>query len=171
MTVVTLLVGTTLVLAWQFASPRRGVRQLVAPAGNAAPLLARAPAASTRQTAEFAAMMPQLPCADVDAAQKFYERQLGFTLVSRDATRGEVVLRHDDEMLALVPKAPPFDGPVSFYALVQHVGAYQRELEARGVKLESMPPSSTVSPGSERFSVTDPDGNRIIFVEEPTIKR
>jgi hypothetical protein len=72
-------------------------------------------------------------------------------------------------MIALVPKAAPFNGPVSVHVLVDNPAAYRREFEAAGIAVRVMPPaSSPVNPASPaQFAVDDPDGNRLTFVQEP----
>jgi catechol 2,3-dioxygenase-like lactoylglutathione lyase family enzyme len=116
---------------------------------------------------EVQAMTPELPCSDLAASQKFYEG-LGFTVTARDTRAGSIVVRRDDEALLLVPKSPPFVGPVSVNVLVANVTAYKREFEAKGVTLQASAGSSIINPASaDRFAVSDPDGNRLTFIEEP----
>jgi RNA polymerase sigma factor (sigma-70 family) len=161
---VCLAIASAVLISWSALGPSRP-RQLVVPAAPAG-----TPAVSPTTSSgpmEVQAMVPDLTCSDLSAAQKYYAT-LGFALAARDASSGSIAVHRDDETLLLVPKTPPFVGPVSVNVLVQNVAAYQREFTAKGVTVQPLPASSVINPsGSSRFSVTDPDGNRLTFVEEP----
>jgi catechol 2,3-dioxygenase-like lactoylglutathione lyase family enzyme len=106
---------------------------------------------------------------DIAASRDFYEK-LGFTVFHDAAAQGWMILRNESATIGLFQGMferniltfnPGWDAnaqPVEDYTDVRDL---QRELEARGLELQTRAEEATTGPAS--LIVVDPDGNPILI--------
>ncbi len=105
--------------------------------------------------------LPELPCADVAAAVRYYVDVLGFGINYQQDGLG--VMYRDHVTLLLLPRTAERPGPggVEFY--VRDADALHAELSARGADVRGEPVSQPW--GLRDFLVLDQDGNRLTFAQ------
>ena len=109
-----------------------------------------------------------LAVADLAASKAFYEK-LGFEVVGGEAARNWLILRNGTCTIGLFQGMfekniltfnPGWDAQCNTLEQFTDVRELQRQLEARGVELQTRAEEGTTGPGS--FIVLDPDGNPIL---------
>jgi catechol 2,3-dioxygenase-like lactoylglutathione lyase family enzyme len=105
---------------------------------------------------------------DLEASKAFYEK-LGFQVFAGDASKHWLILKNGDHVIGLFQGMlernilnfnPGWDSNARKLATFTDVRELQRQLKARGVKLEQEADESTTGPAS--FVVVDPDENPIL---------
>lgn len=105
---------------------------------------------------------------DLARSRDFYEK-LGFEVTGGDAAQGWQILKNGDRVIGLFQGMfdknimtfnPGWDQDGKPTADFTDVREIQRQLKARGIKLESEADEGTRGPAS--FMVRDPDGNAIL---------
>lgn len=105
---------------------------------------------------------------DIQKSKDFYEK-LGFEKFGGDIEQKWLIMKNGDAIIGLFegmfPKNlitfnPGWDQNSKELKSFDDVRGIQKEIKAKGVKLDSEVEEST-GPGS--FMVTDPDGNQILF--------
>ena len=118
----------------------------------------------TAKDIEFVTAVPVIPADDTAKAIAFYRDQLGFTLAFEQGeyagvTRGPIELHLDGA-------SGDVTGSVSCRIHVRDVDGLHTSIDSRGV-VDPAEPLETKPWGTRQFSVRDPSGNRITFVEAP----
>lgn len=110
---------------------------------------------------------PEILCADVDAAVRYYTEKLGFEVEGRvpeDATQpAEWAMVKRDAASFMFEKREPFGSGegVDFYLNVKDVNKFLGELQKRGADVLGEPEDTWY--GMRNVSVRDPHGYRLIF--------
>jgi lactoylglutathione lyase len=106
---------------------------------------------------------------DLKVSKEFYEK-FGFKIFGGDASHNWLILKNGETVIGLFQGMfekniltfnPGWDGNAKKLDTFRDVRELQRELKARGVKLETEADENTTGPAS--FIVLDPDGNPILF--------
>ena len=106
---------------------------------------------------------------DIAASRAFYEK-FGFTVFGGDQSQNWLILKNEDTIIGLFQGMfegniltfnPGWDSNAKNLSEFIDVRKIQRTLKEQGVQFASEADESTVGPAS--FSVTDPDGNQILF--------
>jgi uncharacterized glyoxalase superfamily protein PhnB len=107
------------------------------------------------------ALIPVFLVADVDVAQDFYTRVLGFTQEFRYGTY--VGLRLGRHEIHLTDPGEPrhIVGAGTAYVICDEVDAYFATIVASGAKPKSEPANRMY--GMRDFAILDPDGNQLSF--------
>ncbi|MHB1132687.1 MAG: VOC family protein [Chloroflexota bacterium] len=118
---------------------------------------------------ELGAFSVSLAVQDIKASRDFYEK-LGFRAFMGDVEQNWLIMRNGQTVVGLFQGMfeknlltfnPGWDGDAQPLAAFADVRELQRQLKAQGVQLTSEADESTTGPAS--FTVTDPDGNPILF--------
>lgn len=105
---------------------------------------------------------------DIAASRAFYEK-LGFTVFGGNQEQRWLIMKNGTSLVGLFQGMfegnlltfnPGWDSDAQPVPGFDDVRAIQRHLKAQGVALESEADEATKGPAS--FTVTDPDGNRIL---------
>ncbi|GAA0891925.1 hypothetical protein GCM10009122_16040 [Fulvivirga kasyanovii] len=105
---------------------------------------------------------------DIKASKQFYEN-LGFTVFAGDIEKNYLIMKNEGSLIGLFQGMfenniltfnPGWDTDANKLKDCDDVRSIQKELKARGVKLESEADETTTGPAS--FVVLDPDGNAIL---------
>jgi catechol 2,3-dioxygenase-like lactoylglutathione lyase family enzyme len=117
---------------------------------------------------ELGAFSVSLAVKDLEASRRFYEK-LGFEVVMGDASENWLIVRNGDHTIGLfrgmfdrniLTFNPGWDREARPLPAFTDVRDLQRELKARGVRIEQEADESSSGPAS--FLVVDPDGNPIL---------
>ena len=118
---------------------------------------------------DLGAFSVSLAVKDIGASKRFYET-LGFKAFAGDAARNWLILKNGDHAIGLFQGMfekniltfnPGWDSNAQKLDSFTDVRELQRQLKARGVKLQVEADESTTGPAS--FVTEDPDGNPILF--------
>ena len=118
---------------------------------------------------ELGAFSVSLAVKDIQASRAFYEK-FGFAVFAGDAAQNWLILKNGDHVIGLFQGMfekniltfnPGWDNSARPLATFTDIRDLQRELKARGVKLQQEADESTTGPAS--FVAEDPDGNPILF--------
>ncbi len=118
---------------------------------------------------DLGAFSVSLSVKDLDASRGFYEK-LGFKTMGGDADQGWLILKSGDHIIGLFQGMfegniltfnPGWDQNASEVSSFTDVREIQAHLKEQGVELSSEVDATTSGPGS--FTLTDPDGNQIMF--------
>lgn len=118
---------------------------------------------------DLGAFSVSLSVQDLDKSRDFYET-LGFTMMGGDAESGWLILKSGDHIIGLFQGMfegniltfnPGWDQNASEVNPFSDVREIQKRLKAKGIELTSEVDADTTGPGS--FTLTDPDGNQIMF--------
>jgi catechol 2,3-dioxygenase-like lactoylglutathione lyase family enzyme len=105
---------------------------------------------------------------DINASKEFYEK-LGFRVFEGDIGKNYLIMKNENTLIGLFQGMfenniltfnPGWDSSASTLENFDDVREIQRELKAKGIKLESEANEDTTGPAS--FVVLDPDGNAIL---------
>ena len=135
-----------------------------------AALSAISPAAATVLSAP-----PLLTVRDLDRAALWYRDYLGFTIAPRDPAVRRVVVELGAARLVLEPLAPDAPPPAAGGAPIRigvargTIATLQKRLEEAARARGMAPPASESGDeaGAARLTLTDEDGHRLEFVEQP----
>ncbi|MBT4642029.1 MAG: VOC family protein [Deltaproteobacteria bacterium] len=118
---------------------------------------------------ELGAFSISLNVKDIEVSKSFYEK-LGFQVFGGDMAQNWLILRNGDHTIGLFQGMfeknmltfnPGWDKNGNTLDAFTDVRSLQREIKARGIKLEAEADESTTGPAS--FIVIDPDGNPILM--------
>ncbi|MBT7155207.1 MAG: VOC family protein [Deltaproteobacteria bacterium] len=118
---------------------------------------------------ELGAFSISLNVKDIEVSKSFYEK-LGFQVFGGDMAQNWLILRNGDHTIGLFQGMfeknmltfnPGWDKNGNTLDVFTDVRSLQREIKARGIKLEAEADESTTGPAS--FIVIDPDGNPILM--------
>lgn len=118
---------------------------------------------------ELGAFSVSLSVKDLEASRSFYET-LGFKTMGGDAEQGWLILKNGNHVIGLFQGMfegnimtfnPGWDQNASNVDPFTDVREIQRRLKEAGVELTSEADDATTGPAS--FTLTDPDGNQIMF--------
>ena len=118
---------------------------------------------------ELGAFSVSLSVKDLEVSRSFYET-LGFKTMGGDAEQGWLILKNGDHVIGLFQGMfegnimtfnPGWDQNASNVDPFTDVCEIQRRLKEAGVELTSEADDATTGPAS--FTLTDPDGNQIMF--------
>ena len=105
---------------------------------------------------------------DLQASRTFYEN-LGFTVFAGDMEKNYLIMKHGHAIIGLfqgmfekniLTLNPGWDENANKVEPFDDVRDIQKQLKAKGIKLESEVDESTTGPAS--FIVLDPDGNPVL---------
>lgn len=117
---------------------------------------------------ELGAFSISLAVKDLEASRSFYEN-FGFEVFAGDAAQNWLILKNGDHKIGLFQGMfedniltfnPGWDGDARQLEAFTDVRELQRQLKAKGVKLEQEADEGTTGPAS--FVAVDPDGNPIL---------
>jgi len=117
---------------------------------------------------ELGAFSVSLSVKDLEASKSFYEK-LGFQVFAGEADQNWLIMKNGDHIIGLFQGMfekniltfnPGWDQDANALDSFTDVRDLQRELKARGIKLEHEADESMTGPAS--FIVVDPDGNPIL---------
>jgi len=106
---------------------------------------------------------------DINASKTFYET-LGFTVFGGDIEKNYLIMKNGDALVGLfqgmfdnniITFNPGWDQDAKNVKPFDDVRSIQKELKAKGIKLENQADETTTGPAS--FVVLDPDGNTILI--------
>ncbi len=106
---------------------------------------------------------------DINASKQFYEH-LGFTVFGGDINQHWLIMKNSSAIIGLFQGMfekniltfnPGWDENANKLASFEDVREIQRDLRAKGIKLETEADETSTGPAS--FMVNDPDGNTILF--------
>lgn len=118
---------------------------------------------------QVGAFSVSLAVKDLEVSRRFYEK-FGFAVFAGDAAQNWLILKNGDHVIGLFQGMfekniltfnPGWDNSARPLAAFTDIRDLQRELKARGVKLQQEADESTTGPAS--FVAEDPDGNPILF--------
>ena len=118
---------------------------------------------------QVGAFSVSLAVKDLEVSRRFYEK-FGFAVFAGDAAQNWLILKNGDHVIGLFQGMfekniltfnPGWDNSARPLATFTDIRDLQRELKARGVKLQQEADESTTGPAS--FVAEDPDGNPILF--------
>jgi catechol 2,3-dioxygenase-like lactoylglutathione lyase family enzyme len=118
---------------------------------------------------ELGAFSVSLNVKDLEVSKSFYEK-LGFQVFGGDAAQNWLIMKNGDHTIGLFQGMfekniltfnPGWDQNGNTLDSFTDVRDLQRELKARGMKIENEADESTTGPAS--FIVIDPDGNPILI--------
>jgi len=118
---------------------------------------------------KLGAFSVSLTVKDLSASRTFYEK-LGFSMIAGDPERNYLIMRNGDHTIGLfhgmfekniMTFNPGWDKECNTLESYTDVRELQKELKAKGLKMEQEVDESGSGPGS--FVVVDPDGNPILF--------
>ncbi|MBT3225979.1 MAG: VOC family protein [Deltaproteobacteria bacterium] len=118
---------------------------------------------------ELGAFSISLNVKDIEVSKSFYEK-LGFQVFGGDMAQNWLILRNGDHTIGLFQGMfeknmltfnPGWDKNGNTLDAFTDVRSLQREIKARGIKLEAEADESRTGPAS--FIVIDPDGNPILM--------
>ena len=118
---------------------------------------------------DLGAFSVSLSVKDLDASRNFYEK-IGFKTMGGDAEQGWLILKSGDHIIGLFQGMfegniltfnPGWDQNASEVDPFTDVRELQAHLKEQGIELTSEVVETTSGPGS--FTLTDPDGNQIMF--------
>lgn len=112
---------------------------------------------------EMLELIPTFLVRDMDKALAFYTGKLGFGIILKSGNTYTAIARDFAQIGLAQERKIPKGQFSSSYIKMTLVDAYYDELKARGVKITS--PLKTQPSKMREFSVTDPDGNVLIFGE------
>jgi catechol 2,3-dioxygenase-like lactoylglutathione lyase family enzyme len=101
---------------------------------------------------------------DVERSRQFYGGLLGLREINKPRTFDFVVLWYvvgASTLHLLLKDKPDTRSPRHFALRVENAGAAREYFRARGVAVDE----TTLIPGSDRFFIHDPDGNRIEIIQ------
>jgi len=129
--------------------------------------------ATAGQTAQppmqLGAFSVSLAVKDIDASRQFYEK-LGFKAFHGDASRKWLILKNGDTVIGLFQGMfekniltfnPGWNSNAEKLPSFTDIRELQRQMKAKGVKLQTEAKENTSGPAS--LVVVDPDGNTILF--------
>ena len=105
---------------------------------------------------------------DINASKEFYEK-LGFSVFAGDISQNYLIMKNDECVIGLFQGMfdkniltfnPGWDENASKLDSFTDVRELQKQLKAKGVKIETEVDESTTGPAN--FVVVDPDGNPIL---------
>jgi lactoylglutathione lyase len=117
---------------------------------------------------DLGAFSISLAVKDLEASRAFYEK-FGFAVFAGDASQNWLILKNGDHVIGLFQGMferntltfnPGWDSNARKRASFTDVRDLQRQLRARGVRLQQLADESTTGPAS--FVAVDPDGNPIL---------
>ena len=106
---------------------------------------------------------------DLEVSKSFYEK-LGFRVIGGEMTQYWLIMKNGDHIIGLFQGMfdknimtfnPGWDKNGNTLDAFTDVRDLQREIKARGIKIETEADESTTEPAS--FIVIDPDGNPILI--------
>jgi predicted enzyme related to lactoylglutathione lyase len=111
-----------------------------------------------------------LPVADIERARSFYETL--FALSADDTVPTRLYFHCDDVIVALIDQT--VEGRGQFSSSAEHLYLATNELEtvferARAAGAAHCTPIETRPWGERSFYCTDPDGNRLCFVDDKSL--
>ena len=118
---------------------------------------------------ELGAFSVSLAVKDIEASKSFYEK-FGFKAFFGDASKNWLILKNGDHAIGLFQGMfekniltfnPGWDSNAQNLPSFTDVRELQRQLKAKGVKLQTEADEKTTGPAS--FSAVDPDGNQILI--------
>ena len=118
---------------------------------------------------ELGAFSISLSVKDLEASKSFYEK-LGFHVFAGDAAQNWLIMKNGDHAIGLFQGMfeknmmtfnPGWDQNGNKLDSFTDVRGLQRDIKAKGIKIESEAGESTSDPAS--FMVNDPDGNPILI--------
>ena len=118
---------------------------------------------------QVGAFSVSLAVKDLEVSRRFYEK-FGFAVFAGDAAQNWLILKNGDHVIGLFQGMfekniltfnPGWDNSARPLAAFTDIRDLQRELKARGVKLQQEADESTTGPAS--VVAEDPDGNPILF--------
>jgi lactoylglutathione lyase len=118
---------------------------------------------------ELGAFSVSLSVKDLEASKSFYEK-LGFHVFAGDAAQNWLIMKNGDHAIGLFQGMfeknmmtfnPGWDQNGNKLDSFTDVRGLQRDIKAKGIKIESEADESTSGPAS--FMVNDPDGNPILI--------
>ncbi len=106
---------------------------------------------------------------DIAASRAFYER-LGFSVFGGNQAQNWLILKNGDTLIGLFQGMfegnlltfnPGWDSNANNLPSFDDIRDIQKTLKARGVPLDTLADESSTGPAS--FTLTDPDGNQLLF--------
>lgn len=106
---------------------------------------------------------------DIRVSKEFYEK-LGFTVFAGDIERDYLIMKNGSTLIGLfqgmfekniITFNPGLDDNGNVLENFEDVRNIQKEVKSKGVKLDSEADEKSTGPAS--FTITDPDGNHILF--------
>jgi lactoylglutathione lyase len=117
---------------------------------------------------ELGAFSISLAVKDIEASRDFYEK-FGFQVFMGDAKQNWLIMKNGDHVIGLFQGMfekniltfnPGWDSNAQNLPTFTDIRELQRQLKAKGVKLQKEADENTTGPAS--FVVVDPDGNQIL---------
>lgn len=118
---------------------------------------------------KLGAFSVSLAVKDIAASRAFYEK-LGFSVFGGNQSQNWLILKNEETILGLFQGMfkgniltfnPGWDSNAQNLSDFADVRDIQKALKAQGIELTSEADESTTGPAS--FTLTDPDGNQILF--------
>ena len=118
---------------------------------------------------ELGAFSVSLAVKDIEASKLFYEK-LGFTVFAGDQSQNWLIMKNGEHAIGLFQGMfekniltfnPGWNQEAQKVASFTDIREIQRRLKAQGVKPATEADEKSTGPAS--FTVTDPDGNTILF--------
>ena len=106
---------------------------------------------------------------DITVSKQFYEN-LGFKVFAGDLSKNYLIMKNENALVGLFQGMfkdniltfnPGWDENAGKVATFDDVREIQRQLKAKGIKLDSQADENTSGPAG--FMLTDPDGNIILI--------
>jgi uncharacterized glyoxalase superfamily protein PhnB len=106
---------------------------------------------------------PELPVADLNQSLEYYERKLGFHVVSRMPDGDYAIVERDEIAIHLFKEQGPISSPVGIHIFTEDLDTLHAELQQRGAHISQ---GIMRKPwGNRDFRVNDNSGNQIKFTE------
>ena len=118
---------------------------------------------------KLGAFSVSLSVKDITVSKQFYEN-LGFKVFAGDLSKNYLIMKNENALVGLFQGMfkdniltfnPGWDENASKVARFDDVREIQRQLKAKGIKLDSQADENTSGPAG--FMLTDPDGNIILI--------
>jgi predicted enzyme related to lactoylglutathione lyase len=115
---------------------------------------------TTQSLTSIGQLVPELPVADVERAQRHYRDALGFEIGWLDESKEIGAVSRGKVAIFFRKRTPPFEAAVH-WVFADDVDATYDELRSSGAKI--VEPLETKPWGLRQFTVEDLDGNRFYF--------
>lgn len=114
-------------------------------------------------SARLTRIAPELPAADLRDAIKYYERRLGFEVITRMRGGDYAIVERDGITIHLFEDAARVHSPAGIHIFTPDLDELYAELKARGAHIKQ---EIVRKPwGNREFRIADKSGNELKFTE------